>query len=261
MAFVIPLLIILFLVILLVKRSSFSLRHNIQFWLTAGYILLLFVSPVLLQMLPVENLADMKMKTVSEKDLVNHGDLFGKAFEGRPEQSEGAFVLKQWEFPFSGSLINVVMLPKHEQHEEDVNIVAERKDRADGKIEAVSYATKTIVELFDFSERMMPHRITLDGNVLKVEAPECLKVELGMFSREFVVSQILGESEVSTPEHQSTGGSPVIIPGPGLDSGNMSEHDSRTTPGEQLLYLRIPADVDVQSKNPITFVEGGVRLE
>ena len=245
MAFVIPLLIILFLVILMVKRSSFSLRHNIQFWLTAGYILLLFVSPVLLQMLPVENLADMKMKTVSEKDLVNHGDLFAKAFEGRPEQAEGAIVLGQWEFPFNSYLINV-KFPEHEFE----TIVAERKDRADGKIEAVCYATKTIVELIDFSERMMPHRITLDGNVLKVEAPKSLELEVGAFSREFVVSQILGNTEVSTPENKSTDGSLVTIPGPGLDS-SMSEQGSRTFHGELLLYLRIPADVDVQSKNPI----------
>jgi hypothetical protein len=58
-------------------------------------------------MLPVENLADMKMKTVSEKDLVNHGDLFGKAFEGRPEQSEGAFVLKQWERSYCKGRIGI----------------------------------------------------------------------------------------------------------------------------------------------------------
>ena len=228
---VVPLIIILFLllilVILLVKRSSFFLRHHIQFWLTAGYILLLLVSPVLLKMLPVENMADKKMKTVSEKDLVNQGDifLFERALEGRPEQAEGAFVLEQWEFPFNDSLINVEF-PENEVE----TIIAERKDSADGKIEAVSYATKTIVERIDFSDRMMPHRVTLRGNVLKVDAPKHLKLELGMFSREFAVSQILGESA-------------------------MSEHASGTTPGSLLLYLRIPADVEVQSKKPITFVE------
>ncbi len=226
---VIPLLIIFFLVILLVKRSSFSLRQNIQFWLTAGYILLLLVSPLLVKMLPVENLADMKMKTVSEKDLVNQRDLFAQVLEGRPEQAEGAFVLEQWEFPFNGSLINV------EFPEYEFETIAERKDRADGKIEVVSYATKTIVELIDFSERMMPHRVTLGDNILKVDAPERLDVELGMFGREFVVSQILGE--------------------PAIGKFTMSERHSRTTPGLLLLYLRIPTDVEVQSKKPITFVE------
>lgn len=222
---VIPLLIIFFLVILLVKRSSFFLRHHIQFWLTAGYILLLLVSPVLLKMLPVENLADMKMKTVSEKDLVNQGVLFAQACEGRPEQT-GVFVLEQWAFPFNGSLINVE-LPEHEF----VDIVAERKDRADGKIEVVSYATKTVVGLIDFSARIGPHQVTLGGNVLKVEAPKQLELEVGTFSKEFVVSQILGD--------------PAIL---------MSD-SRRTTPGSVLLYLRVPADVEVQSKIPITFVE------
>ncbi|MDD3654639.1 MAG: hypothetical protein PHO01_10720, partial [Desulfotomaculaceae bacterium] len=133
----------------------------------------------------------------------------------------------QWEFPFNGSLINVE-LPEHEL----LTIVAERKDRADGKMEAVSYATKTIVELNDFSfpEVMKPHRVTLAGNVLHVDAPEQLNLEVRTFRREFVVSQILGESARFKPHSMSTAGS-------------------------QLLYLRIPAGVEVQSKNPITFVE------
>ncbi|MDD3655136.1 MAG: hypothetical protein PHO01_13335, partial [Desulfotomaculaceae bacterium] len=133
----------------------------------------------------------------------------------------------QWEFPFNGSLINVE-LPEHEL----LTIVAERKDRADGKMEAVSYATKTIVELIDFSfsEVMKPPRVALAGNVLHVDAPEHLNIEVGAFSREFVVSQILGKPARPEPRSMSTTGS-------------------------MLLYLRIPAGVEVQSKNPITFVE------
>jgi hypothetical protein len=64
MAVVISLLIIFVLVIVLVVRrsNSFSLRHNTQFWLIAAYILLLLASPALIKLLPVENLADEKMK-------------------------------------------------------------------------------------------------------------------------------------------------------------------------------------------------------
>jgi hypothetical protein len=112
MVAVIPILIILVLVVLLVvRRSSFSLRHNIQFWLIGGYILLLLASPVLIKLLPVENLAYEKMKTVSGKDIAaamfSERDLYELAIEGRPEEVEGAFVLEQWEFPFNGNLINV----------------------------------------------------------------------------------------------------------------------------------------------------------
>ena len=56
---IIPLLITLVLVALLAtKRSSFSLRHNLQFWLVTGYILLLLAAPALIPFLPAENLAD-----------------------------------------------------------------------------------------------------------------------------------------------------------------------------------------------------------
>lgn len=230
MVAIIPALIILLLVVLLVvRRSSFSLRNNIQFWLIAGYIVLLFASPALIKLLPVGNLADGKMKTVSEKDMframISERDLYELAMEGRPEQVEGAFVLEQWEFSFNGSQINVA-----ERYEyEGGTVIAERKDQADDKIEVINYATKTIVEQFDFSDEMQPHKVNLDGDILKVAAPERHDVNLAMFSGEFVVSQILGESAATEQ--------PI----------NMC--------GSQLLYIRIPADVEVESEIPIEFVE------
>ncbi|MDD3654700.1 MAG: hypothetical protein PHO01_11045 [Desulfotomaculaceae bacterium] len=63
-----------------------------------------------------------------------------------------------------------------------------------------------------------------------INAPEHLNLEVGTFRREFVVSQILGEHARAEPRSMSSTGS-------------------------QLLYLRIPSGVEVQSKNPITFVE------
>lgn len=230
MVAIIPLLIILVVVILLgMRRSGFSLRHNIQIWLTAGYILLLLVSPAIVGILPEGKFADAKMKTVSKKELFNQEDLYTLALEARPEQTEGVFVLEQWEFPYDGSMINVVERPEHEY---SAAIIVERNDSADGKIEAVDYATKTIVEMIDFSERMKPHRVALDGNVLKVTAPERLDVELGKFSREFVVSQILGDA---MPESDPF--------------GHFTIH------GSQLLYLRVPAGLEVQSEAAIQFVE------
>jgi hypothetical protein len=233
MAVVISLLIIFVLVIVLVVRrsNSFSLRHNTQFWLIAAYILLLLASPALIKLLPVENLADEKMKTVSGKDIAeamfSERDLYELAIEGRPEQVKGAFVLEQWEFPLNSSLINVA---EGSEYEGVTTIIAEKKDSADGKIEVINYATKTIIDQFDFSEEMMPHKVAFNGNILKVSGPECQEVGLAMFSREFVVSQILGDS-AATEQHYTN---------------NF---------GSQLLYLRIPADVEVQSKTTIHFVE------
>jgi hypothetical protein len=153
MAVVISLLIIFVLVIVLVVRrsNSFSLRHNTQFWLIAAYILLLLASPALIKLLPVENLADEKMKTVSGKDIAeamfSERDLYELAIEGRPEQVKGAFVLEQWEFPLNSSLINVA---EGSEYEGVTTIIAEKKDSADGKIEVINYATKTIIDQFDY---------------------------------------------------------------------------------------------------------------
>jgi hypothetical protein len=168
---------------------------------------------------------------VSGKDIAeamfSERDLYELAIEGRPEQVKGAFVLEQWEFPLNSSLINVA---EGSEYEGVTTIIAEKKDSADGKIEVINYATKTIIDQFDFSEEMMPHKVALNGNILKVSGPECLEVGLAMFSREFVVSQILGDSAATEQHYTSSFGS-------------------------QLLYLRIPADVEVQSETPITFVE------
>lgn len=217
-------LIIIIILIVLLGKSNISLRYNIQFWLIAGYILLLLASPVVIQLLPQENFAEGKMKTLSNKDLYNRGDLYTMALEARPEQTEGVFVLGKWELPYNGSMINVV---EGAGNEYGATIMVEKKDSADGKIEAVNYATKAIVGRIDFSEFMKPHRVTLDGNVLKITAPEHLKIELGMFGRESVVSQILGDTGLeSAPWVNST----------------------------QLLYLRVPADVEVRSEADVQFV-------
>lgn len=110
---VIPLLITLVLIALLGTKSSiFSLRHNIQFWLVTGYILLLLAAPAFILLLPAENLADGKMKTVSEMDvaaeMTGQEVLYTQALQGRPEQAERAFVLEQWEFPCQqGSMIEI----------------------------------------------------------------------------------------------------------------------------------------------------------
>ena len=114
-------------------------------------------------------------------------------------------------------------------------MVAERKDRADGMVEIVNYATRTIIEGFDFSGRVRPHQVALHGNVLQVTGPQRLEVVLGMFSREFAAAQILGKDTAM------------------LD-GARSTHN-RTVPGSQLLYLRIPADVELQADIPIAYVE------
>lgn len=63
------------------------------------------------------------------------------------------------------------MIPRLTRHRQ--LFLAEKKDSADGKIEVINYATKTIIDQFDFSEEMMPHKVAFDGNMLKVSAPEC----------------------------------------------------------------------------------------
>jgi len=85
MATIDPLLVILFManllilvlvVLFVVKSGCFSLQNKIQFWLIAGYILLLLASPVINQLLPKENFADERIKKVSEKDLYVQTDLY-----------------------------------------------------------------------------------------------------------------------------------------------------------------------------------------
>lgn len=163
------------------KGSIFSLRHNLQFWLVTGYILLLLAAPALIPLLPAENLADVKMKTVSEMDIVaemaGQGDLYKQALQGSPEQAEGAFVLEQWQFPcHHDSMIEIMENPAYKNGftENGVTIVAEKKDRADGMVEIVNYATRTIIEGVDFSDRVKPQQVALHGNVLQVTGQQRL---------------------------------------------------------------------------------------
>ncbi len=194
-------------------------------------------------MLPAENLADVSMETVSEMDvgaeMTWQGRLYTQALQGRPEQAEGSFVLEQWQFPFrQDSIIKIVENPAYENgfKEKSITIVAERKDRADGLVEIINYATETTIEGFDFSDKVRPHQAALQDNVLQITGPQRLEVVLGMFCREFAASQILGEDTAM------------------LERG-ASSINTRTVPGSQLLYLRIPADMEVQADIPVVYVE------
>ncbi len=235
-------LLVLFVVFaLLLTRSigslnkRFSLSYNLQFWLIAGYLLLLLISPLIVKLLPSDGL---RLTTVNEEEMEKElhrqmqieGDLHFLASEGRPEEVEGALVLGQWEFPaYQEKAINLVSFRKGEHY--DPMIIVEQKDREDNRIEAINYATQTILEGIDYTEEIEAHQLALEGQNLKVTVPRQLEVRIGGFKKEFMVTQILGQ------ETRIDGLSPQMLT------------------GTQLLYLRVPADVEVRSDMPFDYVE------
>lgn len=238
---VIVLLIFLLLLILpVIKGRGLNLLQKKQVGILGGYFLVLLSALAVLQFLPEENFAD----AVSEEEPLEQKHagmvLFSQALEGRPGQVEGVFVPVQWEFAFKGNRLTVFKSPVSDDEISDFHIIApegdiplilivERKDTADGIIEVVCYTTKTIVELADFSEKLDPPRVSLEDGILTVAVPEQRRLSIGAFGKEFAATQILG-------------GPPLLA---------RVSHE-RTTLGSQLLYLRVPAGLEIHSKTPIS---------
>lgn len=225
------LLIILFLVVLLVARQGGAfLQHKRQLWILGGYLLIQFFALVLMQVLPEINYMD----TVSEEEFArqeNAGfDLIPMALMGKPEQLDGVFVKEQWEFLYGGNLLSVVF-PQNVH----INMIVERKETADGRIEVTCYATKTIVELIDFSGEVKTPGVSLENSVLSITMPGYQQLTVSAFSKEFVVNQVSGKPE------------PIFE--------RLDDPFARTTMGSQLLYLRIPANLEIKSSVPIGFVD------
>ena len=237
----VTLLLILALAILLIaKGSKFSWRQNTQFWLVGGYVLLLLVVPGLIKLLPVENQSHVQIRALSEgevdEEMLARGELYQQAIRGRPEQARGVLTLARWEFPQpQGNITTIVEkhLNRNGDQETGVPIIVERKDQADGLLEVVNYSTRTIINGYDFTDIISSQEVTWDDDVMMIAGPAPRRVDLAVFNREFAAAQILGKDPAA------------------LEHGGRDFH--RMVSGEQLLYLRLPAHIELQSDTPVIF--------
>lgn len=223
-------LVILPLVFFVKKSTGYYLHYKQQLWIMCGYLLVLLFSPVTLALLPEEKFAEANMGTVSEAEfyeLERAGSFFfSQMLEGRPEENDAVSIAAQRQFAFTGDRLTVVA-PTF------TSLFVERQDKAGGTIEVIVYATKTIVNLVDFSPVLKPPRVTLEESTLIIHMDHQV-INVHSLRKESIVSQFFDPFQFRRR--------PFLY---------------RTMIKHPMILLRIPVNLEIESGQPIYFVNQG----
>ena len=167
------------------------------------------------------------MNTVSDSTLQEAErawNFYDWAQKGNPDEYEGDInKAKEWEFEFTENELEIAGI----YDDYDLRIIVERKDTEDGTVEVINYETKTILNRIDVTEKIKKPEVDLVGNKLLFSNLGLNKIEMIKFNEEFILAQL------------------------GAEKIGQDRRDFRDTViGWQVIYIRIPKDVEVIAKQP-----------
>lgn len=193
-------------------RSIYSKRVR---WLVGGYIALLLIGMGVEALLPVKALSEEYIVDREELDQESI-DLYTAATEGKIAEQDRSFIRKDWNLNYEGEKLNIAS-----QNDEylETQIIVERKQDNDGKIEALFYSTRSIVNNMDITEKIHPPGLDLADNILTVSNPIKVQLKYHQFQNVFSINQFTGEDT--------------------LFDNNTSYH------GQSILYIRIPNNLEL----------------
>lgn len=222
---------IIFIFAFFVKDGGRFITQQKLKWLLGGYVMILLASLLVLQVLPEERFSqvdEVNNETLRKAQEASQG-FFEMVMAGKPEQVDGIEILRQWDFEFQGKQLSIGT-----DDYAAVMVFVERKKENDGKIEATHYVTKTILDKVDVTAGIKSPTLSLKGNRLMKTEPEEYKIEIARFKREFLTEQFLKDSEQQeTP----------------------AKHYLNHAFGANILYVRIPRDVEVLSKAGVILID------
>lgn len=203
-------------------KYSYSKR---TYWVMGGYIGSLLIFTILGTFLPTN---DMKVAYTSdlEKEYTN---LYNLIMQGKTDKIDRKFVDKKLTFQYDDHELEVVANDGY-----NLQIIVEKKENDDDKIEAVLYKTRSNINNMDISSLANSSDIELVGNKLVEIKPKKVKIEISQFKNPFTVRQFTSEKL--------------------FDSNGTILHQ-----GQSILYLRIPRDLklDIKTNSDVQFVKHG----
>jgi hypothetical protein len=193
-------------------------------WIVSGYIVLLLISMGVEAILPAKAVSEEKIVDIKELDQESI-DLYDAAIEGRIAEVDRAFIRKEWNLDYEGETLTLA--GENDEYLE-TQVIVERKKDKDGKIEAIYYSTRTVVDNIDFTERIDSPGLELADDILMVSNPKKVALKYIQFLNVFSVNQFTKEDTFF--EHHT------------------SYH------GQSILYLRIPNNLELVDKSDINFL-------
>ncbi|MCD8508867.1 MAG: hypothetical protein LRY73_02545 [Bacillus sp. (in: Bacteria)] len=222
------------LLILLVFVSLFLLKritHGTVLKLVFGvYCLVLIGALLVYYFIPEENLLVVEegRGQYSEEDEAFSMAFHDAAIDGTLGELDGVYLQKQWSFDVTTDQLKFVQGYSH------VWTVVDKKEEADGEVEAFLYTTAHEFQGIDFTEKLVPVELQLENHLLTIEEPDVdqTRIRVAGFKREFVIWPFL--------EY-------------GKNPWGQFNHVYMS--GNQVLYLQIPSNVELSSDQHVTFTD------
>jgi len=204
------------------RKGKYSYSNRVR-RIFVSYLAILLICVVLDSVLPAKGMTEWKK--VHKQDLEKEGlDLHEAAVKGQIAKVDHEFRVKNWNFDYHGQKLNTAI-----KSNEFLNtqIVIERKNTNDDKIEATYYKTRSSMNNLDITSIYKPIGLKLEGDQLSFLAPQKSKMNFSEFANVFSVNQFTGEKSFS--------------------------HNSEFMEGQSILYLRIPKDLQIIDKSNLSF--------
>lgn len=213
--------------IILMRYIGRKMHYKKLRWIFGGYIAILLVSLAVINILPEGDF--LKEETAKQNDQWmtdrEYQDFYNAAGEGRLDQIKSAHKNKEWSFEYTGEQLNIVTVTEQRENF-DIRVVVKNKDIDDNIIEAASYVGKSIMNGIEYTDKIKPPEVVLEGNQLNIIKPGRLEIKLAGFYRDLTIRQFFPGSR----DNNSLRGSVNV---------------SRTAPPPPVLYIQVPKDVKV----------------
>ncbi|MBP1950170.1 hypothetical protein [Virgibacillus litoralis] len=215
-----------FLVVFKVKRipmktNKYSYVNRVKL-MFGGYMALLIISVGIFYMLPIDSDA-----VTEGADIVKEESLYNRAENGMIETVDRSYRKQTWEFTIEGNEINL-RAPNNR-----MSIYVEVKKEMNNKVKTAFYQSPVVIDGIDLTDRMNVPHITFSSDNMTVTEPKSVEIKYTAFKESFVTRQVTGERWIG---------------------------DRSLGLNEQLLYIQIPYDIDL-NYDPGVFVkfvgEGG----
>ncbi|OAS83984.1 MULTISPECIES: hypothetical protein [Metabacillus] len=227
---IIPIVLLLLIIVAIykmvnvIKKVPFLQKLNLK-WMLSIYGVLLLVAVGLFYVLPNERPSNKIVDNQDELVKVENARrlLTMAASEGKQiskENIEGVEIKNHWDFTYEEKQLDVTIL---DDQLGTLFTLVERKNVNDKRVEVMQYHTRTIIENLDITDDIPPLTLELVEGELTIRNTHSVDIHFGKFDKEFTITQFTEEK--------------------GIEDSFIDEDHIW---GENVLYIRVPKDVNVE---------------
>ncbi|GAB4075158.1 hypothetical protein GCM10028778_26610 [Barrientosiimonas marina] len=156
--------------------------------------------------------------------------LAGMAEDGSIDKTDQIYQQESWELSAEKQDIRLEMVSGHDPYT-GIPVYAERVSDQSDTIQATYYQTPLIIEGRDMSDKLPPLDVQYTSGAIRINVSTPFDIDLSTFRQEFPISQFTSTS--------------------GEENGPWSDRVIKG--GEQLIYLKIPEDVQLDALEGMPF--------